>query len=113
MPIYFCDSLKDVSILNGVARLEFQRLEAVCAAGSIARFRAVCGIHCGDPDPGARPDHGACSKDVRDRLVLEGIFNKPAPAEAPETARSAPVAERFFEFLRPRPKVRNPAVRDI
>ena len=39
MPIYFCDSLKDVSILNGVARLEFQRLEA--APGENPELRMV------------------------------------------------------------------------
>ncbi|HUC69706.1 MAG TPA: hypothetical protein VMS01_00795 [Stellaceae bacterium] len=96
MPIYFCDSLKDVSILNGVARLEFQRLEAV-AAGANREFRAVSEFTVAIPIQGLAQTMSLL-EGVRDRLVLEGIFNKPAPAEAPETARSAPVAERSPNF---------------
>jgi len=31
---YFCDGLKDVTIVNGVARLEFHRLEVVERGGN-------------------------------------------------------------------------------
>jgi len=33
MTTYFCDGLKDVTVVNGVARLEFHRLEVVERGG--------------------------------------------------------------------------------
>ena len=53
MTTYFCDGLKEVSVVNGVARLEFHRLEAVQRGGNrelvpVAEFtvalpcRALC-----------------------------------------------------------------------
>ena len=34
MTTYFCDGLKDVTVVNGVARLEFHRLEVVERGGN-------------------------------------------------------------------------------
>ena len=34
MTTYFCDGLKEVSVVNGVVRLEFHRLEAVQRGGN-------------------------------------------------------------------------------
>jgi hypothetical protein len=96
MPIYFCDSLKDVSILNGVARLEFQRLEAV-PAGNNRELRAVSEFTVAIPIQGLAQTLSVLDG-VRDRLVQEGIFNKTAPAEASETARPAPAAARSPNF---------------
>ncbi len=95
MPIYFCDSLKDVSILNGVARLEFQRLEAV-AAGSNRELRSVSEFTVAIPIQGLAQTISLL-EGVRDRLVHEGIF-KTAPAEAPETVHQAPAPERSPNF---------------
>jgi hypothetical protein len=36
MNSYFCDGLKEVTILNGVARLEFHRLQPATPGGSAA-----------------------------------------------------------------------------
>jgi hypothetical protein len=42
MVTYFCDGISDITILNGVVRLEFQRLEAVQRGQSQNReLRAV------------------------------------------------------------------------
>lgn len=96
MPVYFCDSLKDVSILNGVARLEFQRLETV-PAGTNRELRAVAEFTIAIPIQGLAQTLSLL-EGVRDRLVREGIFNKTAPAEAPETARAVATAERSPNF---------------
>ncbi len=95
MPTYFCDSLKDVSILNGVARLEFQRLETV-AAGNNRELRAVSEFTVAIPIQGLAQTLSLL-EGVRERLVREGVF-KTASAEAPETARLSPVAERSPNF---------------
>ncbi len=99
MPIYFCDSLKDVSILNGVARLEFQRLEAV-PAGDSREVRMVAEFTVAIPIQGLAQTLSLL-EGVRDRLVREGIFNEPAPAETPEPQTAAPrgrPAARFPNF---------------
>jgi len=95
MPIYFCDCLRDVSIFNGVARLEFQRLEAVIA-GENRELRPVSEFTVAMPIQGLAQTLSLL-EEVRERLVREGIF-KPASAEAPETARPAPAAERSPNF---------------
>jgi hypothetical protein len=48
---YFCDGLKDVTIVNGVSRLEFDRLEVVerggtasCARPANSPWRCRCRI---------------------------------------------------------------------
>lgn len=87
MPTYFCDSLKDVSILNGVARLEFQRLEAV-TAGAAREVRAVAEFTVAIPIQGLAQTLGVLET-VRDRLVREGIF-KAAGADSATAAPPVP-----------------------
>jgi hypothetical protein len=95
MPVYFCDSLKDVSILNGVARLEFQRLEAI-PGGDNRELRMVSEFTVAIPIQGLAQTLSLL-EGVRDRLVHEGIF-KAAPAEAPETVHQTPAPERSPNF---------------
>jgi len=95
MPVYFCDSLKDVAILNGVARLEFQRLEAV-PAGAGRELRTVSEFTVAIPIQGLAQSLSLL-EGVRDRLVREGVF-KTGPAEVPAAERPPPVAERSPNF---------------
>lgn len=89
MPTYFCDSLKDVSILNGVVRLEFQRLEPVAGAGDGREVRAIAEFTVAIPIPGLAQTLGLLDT-VRERLIREGILKSggaghqtPAPAVQP------------------------------
>ncbi len=93
MPTYFCDSLKDVSILNGVARLEFQRLEAVSAAGGSREVRAVSEFTVAIPIQGLAQTIGLLET-LRDRLVREGIFK----TGAADTAAPSPPNDRSPNF---------------
>jgi hypothetical protein len=95
MPIYFCDSLKDVSILNGVARLEFQRLEAAPARDN-PELRMVAEFTVAIPIQGLAQALSVL-EGVRDRLVRDGIF-KTGPADTPEASPAAPAAPRSPNF---------------
>lgn len=95
MPTYFCDSLKDVSILNGVARLEFQRLEAA-PGGDNRELRMISEFTVAIPIQGLAQMLSLLDG-VRERLVREGIF-KTGAAEAPEMARPAPSTARSPNF---------------
>jgi hypothetical protein len=95
MPTYFCDSLKDVSILNGVARLEFQRLEAVPAGGN-RELRMVSEFIVAIPIQGLAQTLSLL-EEVRDRLVREGIFKSAAAdqTEGPATLASGDRSPNF------------------
>jgi hypothetical protein len=95
MPTYFCDSLKDVSILNGVARLEFQRLEPVAAGGG-REVRAIAEFTVAIPIQGLAQTLGVL-ENVRDRLVREGIFKTGGAGNA-ETAQPVPPKDRSPNF---------------
>jgi hypothetical protein len=94
MPTYFCDGLKDVSIVNGVARLEFQRLETVPGAGN-QELRAVAEFTVALPLQGLAQTLGLLDT-VRERLVREGIF-KTGGADN-DAARREPVLDRSPNF---------------
>jgi hypothetical protein len=88
MTVYFCDHLNDVSILNGVARLEFQRFEAQ-PAGEGRELRAVAAFTV------VIPIHGLAQAinvldGVRDRLVREGIFKTGGDGPAPPPGDRSP-----------------------
>ncbi|HTZ37498.1 MAG TPA: hypothetical protein VMB84_15815 [Stellaceae bacterium] len=89
MTSYFCDGLKEVSILNGVARLEFQRLEPIERGGN-REFRPVTELVVALPVQGL-VNLMSVLENVRDRLVAQGAL---APAGAagggapPEPAKS-------------------------
>ena len=93
MPTYFCDSLKDVSIANGVARLEFQRLQA--APGESRELRMVSEFVLAIPTQGLAQTMTLLDS-VRERLVRDGVL-KAGPAAA-EGARPVPPAARSPNF---------------
>jgi hypothetical protein len=95
MPTYFCDSLKDVAILNGVARLEFQRLEAA-PGGDSREVRMVSEFTVAIPIQGLAQTLSLLDG-VRDRLVRGGVL-KTGAAEAVETVRPPPPAARSPNF---------------
>jgi hypothetical protein len=95
MPIYFCDSLKDISIVNGVARLEFQRLEPHPGAGDDRNLRAVVEFAVAMPIQGLAQTINLL-EGVRDRLVRDGVF-RTGGLEPGTTPPSAP-ADRSPNF---------------
>jgi hypothetical protein len=95
MPTYFCDGLKDVAILNGVVRLDFQRFETVAAEGN-REVRAVSEFIVALPVQGFAQMLRVLET-VRDRLVREGIF-KTAGAEDAAAAPPVPPNQRSPNF---------------
>ena len=107
MPTYFCDSLKDVSILNGVARLEFQRLEAA-PGGDNRELRMIAEFTVAIPIQGLAQMLSLLDG-VRERLVREGIFKAGAAEAGKRSARRRPPRDlRTFEAPRPPPGNPNP-----
>jgi len=94
MPTYFCDGLKDVSIVNGVARLEFQRLETVAGVGN-RELQAVSDFTIAIPIQGFAQTLSLLDN-IRDRLVREGIFK--TTTEEREPARREPALDRSPNF---------------
>lgn len=86
MTTYFCDALKEVTILNGVARLEFQRFESV-ERGSNRELRPVTELIIALPMQGLVGALDAFDK-LRDRLTAQGLIGTaaappPPPAKSP------------------------------
>jgi hypothetical protein len=86
MTTYFCDALKEVSILNGVARLEFQRLEAVERGGN-REVRPVTEFVIAMPVQGFVAALGVLET-VRSRLIAQGVINPAAESPPPAPAKS-------------------------
>ena len=77
MTTYFCDGLKDVTIVNGVARLEFHRLEVVERGGN----RELCPV---SEFTVALPVQGFVNalgmlENVRERFVAQGLITPGGP----------------------------------
>ena len=88
MTTYFCDGLREVSIVNGVARLEFHRLETVQRGGN-RELQPVAEFSVALPVQGFMQALGVLES-VRQRFVEQGLI--PAPG-IPETAPSSPPAK--------------------
>jgi hypothetical protein len=88
---YFCDGLKEVTIVNGVARLEFHRLEAIERVGS-RELRPVGEFTVAVPLQGFVHALGLLES-VRERFVAQGLITPagahkggdgpPAPGKSP------------------------------
>jgi len=88
---YFCDGLKDVTIVNGVARLEFQRLEVVERGGN-RELRPVSEFVVALPVQGFVHAIGLLES-VRERFIAQGLITPagskqgggppPPPAKSP------------------------------
>ena len=89
MTTYFCDGLKDVTAVNGVARLEFHRLEVVERGGN-RELRPVGEFTVALPVPGFVHALGVL-ENVRERFIAQGLIT-PATSqkggEAPASTQS-------------------------
>src|SRR6516162_3220265 len=74
---HICDGLKDVTIVNGVARLEFHRLEVVERGGN-RELRPVSEFTVALPVPGFVNALGIL-ENVRERFVAQGLITPAAP----------------------------------
>jgi len=91
MTTYFCDALKEVTIVNGVARLEFHRLEVI-GHGDSRELRPVDEFTVALPLQGFAYALGLLDS-VRERFVAQGLITPagvqrgddgpPAPAKSP------------------------------
>ena len=91
MTTHFCDGLKDVTVINGVARLEFHRLEVVERGGN-RELRPVGEFTVALPVPGFVHALGVLDN-VRERFIAQGLINPagsqkaggtpPPPANSP------------------------------
>jgi len=88
---YFCDGLKEVTIVNGVARLEFHRLEVI-GSGDSRELRPVGEFTVALPLQGFAHALGLLDS-VRERFVAQGLITPtgrrklddgpPAPSKSP------------------------------
>ena len=90
MVTYFCDGLKEVAIVNGVARLEFHRLEPT-ERGQGREMRVVPEFTVALPVPGFAQAIGIIER-VRDQLIREGVLKPGTPGEdgAPKPPEKSP-----------------------
>jgi hypothetical protein len=87
MTTYFCDGLKEVTILNGVARLEFHRLQPTGPASPNRDVQPVTEMVVALPAQGFLQALTVLEQ-VRDKLMKEGIL-KPTDA-APQVPPPPP-----------------------
>jgi hypothetical protein len=86
MPTYFCDGVKGVTILNGVARIEFHRLQMVeRGAGREAQMVPEMIVAL----PAQAPLQAlAMLERVRDELIKEGLLKPGEPVASGPPAKS-------------------------
>ena len=89
MTTYFCDGLREVTVVNGVVRLEFHRLEAV-QRGQNRELRPVVEFTVALPVQGFMQALGVLES-VRQRFVEQGLIPPPGAPEggAPQPAAPA------------------------
>ena len=80
MTTYFCDGLREVTVVNGVVRLEFHRLEAV-QRGQNRELQPVVEFTVALPVQGFLQALGVLES-VRQRFVEQGLIPPAASAEA-------------------------------
>jgi hypothetical protein len=85
MTTYFCDGLKEVSIVNGVVRLEFHRLEPV-QRGANRELQPITEFTIALPVQGFMQALGVL-ENVRDRFAEQGLIG---PAGTPEGGAPPP-----------------------
>jgi hypothetical protein len=87
MNSYFCDGLKEVTILNGVARLEFHRLQPANPGGSDSEVQSVSELVVALPLQGVLQTLSILEQ-VRARLVQDERARRPEAEGAAQSARS-------------------------
>ena len=85
MTAYFCDGLREVTVVNGVVRLEFHRLEAV-QRGQNRELQPVVEFTVALPVQGFLQALGVLES-VRSRFAEQGVL---APAGSPESGTPPP-----------------------
>jgi len=87
MTTYFCDGLKEVTVLNGVARLEFHRLQGATPTGNGHGLESVTELIIALPPQGLLQILGVLEQ-ARQRLVQNGLLPQPgeigSQREAPQ-----------------------------
>lgn len=89
MATHFCDGLKEITILNGVVRLEFHRLQATGAPGPNREVQPITELVVALPAQGFVPAIAMMER-VRDELIKQGAV-RPQPSgedRPPRTDRS-------------------------
>jgi hypothetical protein len=79
MTTYFCDGLKEVSVVNGVVRLEFHRLEAVQRGGN-RELQPISEFTIALPLQGFMQALGVL-ENVRSRFAEQGLIGASGSAE--------------------------------
>jgi hypothetical protein len=79
MTTYFCDGLKEVTVVNGVVRLEFHRLEAV-QRGATRELQPVSEFTVALPVQGFMQALGIL-ENVRARFAEQGVIGPPGSPE--------------------------------
>jgi hypothetical protein len=79
MTTYFCDGLKEVTVVNGIVRLEFHRLEAV-QRGQNRELQPVVEFTIALPMQGFMQAL-AVLENVRSRFAEQGLINSSGAAD--------------------------------
>lgn len=79
MTTYFCDGIKEVTLMNGVARLEFFRLQPVGPPSPNREVQGVTELIVALPAPSFLQALSVLER-IRDQLVKEGVV-KPAAGD--------------------------------
>jgi hypothetical protein len=96
MTTYFCDGIKEVTLLNGVTRLEFFRLLTGTPPGANREMQAVTELIIALPAPGLVQALSVLER-VRDQLIKEGVL-KPATGDAAAASQAPTAPERSPNF---------------
>ena len=88
MTTYFCDGIKEVTLLNGVARLEFFRLQPKTPDGADREVQPLTELVVALPAQGFLQALSVLER-IRDQLVKEGVLKPVVPEALPtQPARS-------------------------
>ena len=94
MTTYFCDRLKEVSVVNGVVRLEFHRLEAVQRGGN-RELQPISEFTIALPLQGFMQARGVL-ENVRSRFTEQGLIGAPGSPEGNTPAPPKPTKSPNF-----------------
>ena len=82
MTTHFCDGIKEVTIFNGVARLEFHRLQSMGGGGPNRDVQPVVELIVALPTQGFLQALTVLEQ-VRDQMIKEGVLKPAEPASQP------------------------------
>jgi hypothetical protein len=89
MATYFCDGIKEVTLMNGVARLEFFRLQPVGPAGPNREVQGVTELVVALPAPSFLQALSVLEQ-IRDQLVKEGVLKTSVGDAADASGAASP-----------------------